>query len=79
MQYNTIIRDRVLESINSSDYGLCITEVARNAKTTRITARKHLERLKREGEINENVHGRVRIFHLDTIKERLGGSGDNEK
>jgi hypothetical protein len=44
--------------------------VARTAGTTRITARKHLERLKRDKTVEELRKGRLRLFVLKDRRER---------
>jgi predicted ArsR family transcriptional regulator len=67
--YNEEIGRRVLEALkeNSPSH---ISEVARTAGTTRITARKHLERLKRDRTVEEIRKGRLRLFVLKDRRER---------
>jgi len=62
MKFDIEIQNRIESVLESSDYGLCLTEVAKEAKTTRITARKHLERLRNSGILQEFNKGRLRIF-----------------
>ena len=54
----------ILETLEREAYGLSISEVAVKVGTTRITARKHLERLNRAGVLEEVRKGRMRIFWL---------------
>jgi len=44
--------------------GKCISEVARDADVTRITARRHLEALKDEGTLDEKKIAGARIFFM---------------
>jgi predicted ArsR family transcriptional regulator len=54
----------VLEDAHISD----LTQVAKMAGTTRITAKKHLERLAQENTVEEYRVGRSRIFLLRSGK-----------
>jgi predicted ArsR family transcriptional regulator len=67
--YNKEIQRRILNVLreNSPSH---ISEVARTAGTTRITARKHLERLKRDKTVEELRKGRLRLFVLKDRRER---------
>lgn len=58
------ICNRVVEQLKLSEIGLTVTETSKLARVQRITARKHLERLTREGRAKEVRKGRCRIFVL---------------
>lgn len=45
-----------------------ITEVAAGAKTTRITATKHLERLVQQGDLEERRMAQFRVFYKNIEK-----------
>lgn len=61
--YNQEIRGRILVFLSGTPFAH-ISEVARGVKTTRITARKHLERLENEGVVREYKKGMLRVFAL---------------
>jgi len=66
------IRARILVTLKGSPVNN-ITDIAKNAKTTRITARKHLAKLTEEGLVVEHHCGRNRIFSLcSTCAPELG-------
>ena len=44
-----------------------LSEIARKSGTMRSTARKHLERLKEEGAIDELRRGNLRLFMLREV------------
>jgi predicted ArsR family transcriptional regulator len=56
----------VLEDARISD----LTQVAKMAGTTRITAKKHLERLVQEKKLEEYRVGRARIFSVRGGEEK---------
>jgi len=62
-RYNEEIRARVL-AVLSNEPVASILEVATKAKTMRVTAKKHLERLVREGLAIEMQKGPARLFML---------------
>jgi DNA-binding MarR family transcriptional regulator len=45
-----------------------ISEIAKSAKTTRITAKKHLERLSRSGFLKEKQLGLARVFYVSNFE-----------
>ena len=61
------ITERILAYLASSQFS-SISEIAIGAKTTRITARKHLERLVRKGVLLEREMGQFRIFYKNMDK-----------
>ena len=61
------ITERILAHLASSQFS-SISEIAVGAKTTRITARKHLERLVRKGVLFEKEMGQFRIFYKNMNK-----------
>lgn len=61
--YNREIRNKIVAALQRMDF-VYISEAAREAETQRTTARKHLERLTREGIVEEVKKGRLRIFIL---------------
>lgn len=61
--YDYKIQERILAVLSEEPFSH-ITEIAKEAKTMRITAKKHLERLKREGIVEERRKGRCRLFML---------------
>ena len=61
--YELEIERRILDVLSRNSF-LHIAEIARKSKTTRITATKHLERLKKEGVVAEYRRGALRIFTL---------------
>jgi predicted ArsR family transcriptional regulator len=63
--YEKAIRDRILDVLSDEPI-VSIKEVAEKAKTQRITAKKHLERLTREGIALELRKGSARLFMLRT-------------
>lgn len=65
-KYDSEIRDKIVAALEKGDF-VYISEAAREAGTQRTTARKHLERLTREGIAKEVKKGRMRIF---TLKRR---------
>lgn len=62
--FSEAIQERILEALKSNSFGLTLCEASALAETQRITARKHLERLSREGRVKEVRKGRCRIFAL---------------
>jgi len=62
MRFDVEITENILKYINRNRLG-CITQIATGAGTTRITAAKHLERLKNEGVLEEKPFGKFRIFY----------------
>ena len=68
-RYDANIRARVVDVLKKEPVA-SIQEVAREANTMRITAKKHLERLVREGEAIELRKGPARLFMLK--KKRRG-------
>jgi len=68
-KYDEEIRKRVIDVLSNEPVA-SIQEVALKAKTMRITAKKHLERLVREGLAIELRKGPARLFML---KERERG------
>lgn len=62
MRFVAEINENILKYIDQNHLG-CITEIATGARTTRITAIKHLERLKNEGVLEEKRFGKFRIFY----------------
>ena len=67
--YSQEIRARILKALSNNQI-LHITEIAKRGNTTRITARKHLERLKREGVVDEIRRGSLRLFVLKDTGNR---------
>ena len=63
MNYNEDIRRRILSHLKVTEFGLSITDVSVLVPTTRITAKKHLERLVRENLARETKKGNLRIFN----------------
>jgi len=61
--YDPEIRERILKVLSDEPFSH-LTEIARRAGTMRITASKHLERLKREGVVEEYKKGMLRLFVL---------------
>jgi len=72
MLFNKQIQKRILQAVGRAEFGLTITEAAICANTQRSTARKHLERLVKKGDLLEFKKGKCRIF----VKKV---SGKNEK
>ena len=66
-KYDEKIRKRVIDVLTTEPVA-SIYEVATKAKTMRVTAKKHLERLVREGLAIELRKGPARLFML---KERV--------
>ncbi len=58
------IEEKILDVMERHPRGKCISEVARDADVTRITARRHLEALKDEGTLDEKKIAGARIFFL---------------
>lgn len=61
--FNRKIRDKIVVALEKAEFTY-ISEAAREAGTQRTTARKHLERLAREGIVKEIKKGRMRVFVL---------------
>ena len=62
--YDKNIRKRIEHELSGASWGFTITEIAEKVGTTRITARKHLERLEKEGIVEEARKGIMRIFRM---------------
>jgi predicted transcriptional regulator len=62
--YDVEIRKRILVVLQKNPQGLCIAETARLANTTKITAGKHLIRLKEESLVVEYTKDSMRLFVL---------------
>ena len=62
MEPDINIERRIVRIISESTLGMNISETAKMAETTRITALKHLERLKKRNVLSEVKKGRMRIF-----------------
>lgn len=60
-RYDKSITQRILKSLETNEIGLTICEAAELAGTTRITARKHLDRLMRDGVVEQYVIGRCKV------------------
>lgn len=60
---NDKIRKKILAVLKNTHISN-ITQTAKKAGTTRITAKKHLERLAQENTVEEYKVGRARIFLL---------------
>lgn len=58
------IEKAVLDCLGIASDGLCPTEVAKLAGIQRITATKHLTRLRNEGKVRETTRRKIRIFRL---------------
>lgn len=71
-RYNDEIRLRIL-SVLQRETVVTIKETAEKAKTMRIIARKHLERLVRECKAIELKKGPARLFMLKDGKKGDGG------
>lgn len=64
--YNKKIRARIIKVVSDEPF-LHLSEIAIRSKTMRITARKHLERLEREGVVRETKRGVMRLFTLREV------------
>jgi predicted ArsR family transcriptional regulator len=64
------ITDRIFGFLKENQFG-SITQIAEGAKTTRITARKHLERLAKQGVLTERRMGQFRIFYINKLDSDL--------
>jgi len=62
------IQKRIFQAVVRAKYGLTITEAAILANTQRSTARRHLEKLVKEGKLVEVKKGKCRIFVLKNGK-----------
>lgn len=62
-KYDEGVRARIVDVL-SNEPVVSIQEVAIKAKTMRVTAKKHLERLAREGLVIELRKGPARLFML---------------
>jgi len=69
-QIDTGITDRILDYLGENQFG-SISEIAKGAKTTRITAKKHLERLSRSGFLKEKQLGLARIFYVSNFENQM--------
>lgn len=58
------IEKAVLDCLGISADGLCPSEVAKLTGIQRITATKHLTRLRNEGRVKEIARKKIRIFRL---------------
>lgn len=58
-----IIQERILKVLSKVECAN-ITEIARKSKIIALTAKKHLERLKRDGVVEEKNKGSNRFFML---------------
>jgi len=67
-RYDVGIRERILKVLSDEPVA-SIMEVAEKAKTQRITAKKHLERLVREKVAIELRKGSARLFMLKRRKK----------
>ena len=76
--YNVEIRKRV-EEVLTNEVVASINEVAIKAKTMRTTARKHLDRLVREGLAIELKKGQARLFMLAEYAKRRSGEPKRER
>lgn len=66
---NDKIRKKILAVLQNTHISN-ITQTAKKAGTTRITANKHLERLVQEGKLREYRVGRARIFVIRGGEEK---------
>ena len=70
-KYRIEIRERILKVL-TSEHIVSILETSQKAKTQRVTAKKHLERLTREGVTVEMRKGSARLFILAQRMEEGG-------
>jgi DNA-binding transcriptional ArsR family regulator len=61
--YNKEIRKQILKLLKNGQ-PCYVSKVARAVNTTRITAKKHLERLNKEGIAEQIREGRVCLFRI---------------
>lgn len=59
---NKNIESEILQVVAESGFGLNISTIAFEVDILRTTAKRHLERLTREGKVVEHVIGRSRVF-----------------
>lgn len=69
--YNLEIEQRIIEIFIESDYPLNIEDVAKQVPTQRITAKKHLNRLKKRGLIEEIPKPPMLLFFVKEDKQKL--------
>jgi predicted ArsR family transcriptional regulator len=66
-RFDTEITSRILAHLRENKFG-SISEIAEGANTTRITAKKHLERLARRGFLQERQIGLARVFFVSNLE-----------
>ena len=71
LKYDCKIETRIVELFINSDLPLNTAEVAKQANTQRITAKKHLARLADKGLIEEIDKPPMRLFRVKDTKESL--------